>query len=277
VIEDVVRPRGPYRLHLMTYGRAFEPALPGGARGLAWQGRDGFVRLRAPDEERLALLRFMLALDDDTSEFVSRFRRDPLVGPSIRHLHGLRPLRRATVAHAVLRALCGQLIEARRALAIERAILRAYGEAAPTREVLGACSPAELRRLGLATHRASALIRICRTIDLEGLRGRPVESVAPRLLRERSIGPWSLGVIALEGLGSYRYGLVGDLGLVKLCAALWGRWVELEETAALLEPYGEWGGLACAYLMRGFGQGLVPGADPDNARLVRFRATPRAA
>jgi 3-methyladenine DNA glycosylase/8-oxoguanine DNA glycosylase len=277
VIEDVVRPRGPYRLHLMTYGRAFEPALPGGARGLAWQGRDGLLRLRAPDEERLALLRFMLAVEDDTSEFASRFRRDPLLGPSVRHLHGLRPLRRATVALAVLRAVCGQLIEARRALSIERAILRACGDPAPTREALGARSPAELRRLGLATHRASALIRICRTIDLEGLRGRPVESVAARLLRERGIGPWSLGVIALEGLGSYRYGLVGDLGLVKLCAALWGRWVELEETAELLEPYGEWGGLACAYLMKGFERGLVPGADPDAARLVRFRASTRAA
>ena len=221
MIEDVVRPRGPYRLHLMTYGKAFDTVLPGGGRALAWQGSDGLVRLRAPDEAGLALLRFMVAVDADTTEFVDRFRRDPLLGPSVRHLHGLRPLRRATVAHAVLRAMCGQLIEARRALAIERAIVRELGAAPPTREVLGARSPAELRRLGLATHRASALIRICRTIDLESLRGRPVEAVAARLLRERSIGPWSLGVIGLEGLGSYRYGLVGDLGLVKLCAALW--------------------------------------------------------
>jgi 3-methyladenine DNA glycosylase/8-oxoguanine DNA glycosylase len=272
VIEDVIRPCGPYRLHLMTYGRPFETALPGGGRAMAWQGTDGLVRLRAPDEDGLGLLRFMLAVDADTSEFLARFRRDSLLGPSIRRLHGLRPLRRATVAHAVLRAMCGQLIEARRALAIERAILRACGDAAPTREVLGAWSPAELRRLGLATRRASALIRICRTIDLEGLRGRPIEAVAARLLRERSVGPWSLGVIALEGVGSYRYGLVGDLGLVKLCAALWGRWVELEETAELLEPYGDWAGLAGVYLMAGFGRGLVPGANPDVARLVRFRA-----
>jgi 3-methyladenine DNA glycosylase/8-oxoguanine DNA glycosylase len=272
VIEDVVRPHGPYRLHLMTYGRPFEAALPGGGSGLAWQGQDGLVRLRAPDEERLALLRFMLAVDADTTEFAARFRRDPLLGPSVRHLHGLRPLRRATVAHAVLRAVCGQLIEARRALAIEQAILRACGDAAPTREVLGRLSPAELRRHGLATHRASALVRICRTIDLEGLRNQPVEAVAARLLRERGLGPWSLGIIALGGLGSYRYGLVGDLGLVKLCAALWGRWVELDETSQLLEPYGEWAGLAGVYLMAGFGRGLVPGANPDAARLVRFRA-----
>jgi DNA-3-methyladenine glycosylase II len=272
VIQDTVTPRGPYRLQLMTYGREYETALPGGGRGQAWQRSDGRVVLRAPDEEALALLRFCLALDDDTSEFVSRFRDDPLLGRSIRHLHGLRPLRRPTVAHALLRAFCGQLIEARRALAIERAIIRAIGEPAPTRAGIGALSPSELRRLGLATHRASALVRVCRTIDVEGLRAQPIEAVEARLLRERGVGPWSLGVIALEGLGSWKHGLVGDLALVKLCSALRGRWVELHETAELLAPYGEWAGLAGAYLMKGWSAGLVPGASADRARLLRCRA-----
>jgi 3-methyladenine DNA glycosylase/8-oxoguanine DNA glycosylase len=272
VIEDVVKPRGPYRLHLMTYGRELEQPLPGGARGQAWQRRDGLVHLRAPDEPGLALLRFCLALDADTTEFAQRFRRDPLLGPSIRNLHGLRPLRRATVAHALLRAICGQLIEARRALAIERAILRALGDPAPLRDGIAALSPAQLRRLGLATHRASTLVRVCRSLDLEGLRGRPLEAVEARLLRERGLGPWSLGVIALEGLGSFRHGLVGDLGLVKLCSALWGRWVATHETAELLAPYEEWAGLAGVYLMRGWSAGLVPGANADRARLARCRA-----
>lgn len=272
MLEDVVTPRGPYRLNLMTFGRPYEAALPGGGRGTAWQDRDGLVRLRAPGEEGLARLRFMLALDADTTEFVRRFRRDPLLGPSIRELHGLRPLRDPTVARSVLHAICGQLVDVRRAVATERAIMRALGQEAPTREAIGALSPAELRRLGLATHRASALVRICRTIDLEGLRDQPIEAVAARLLRERGLGPWSLGVIGLRGIGSYRHGLVGDLTLVKLCSALWGRWVDLHETAALLEPYEEWAGLAGVYLMVGWKHRLVPGTNPDLARLVRCRA-----
>ena len=265
-------PVGPYRLQLMTYGLEYETALPGGGRGQAWQRADGRVVVRAPDEAGLTLLRFCLALDADTSEFSNRFRHDPLLGASIRYLHGLRPLRRPTVAHAVLRAFCGQLIQSSRARAIERAVIRAIGEPAPTRQAIGALSPAELRRLGLATQRASALVRVCRTIDLEGLRAQPIEAVEARLLRERGLGPWSLGVIALEGLGSFRHGLVGDLGLVKLCAALWGRWVEIYETAELLAPYEEWAGLAGLYLMRGWSAGLVPGANPDLARLARCRA-----
>ena len=54
--------------------------------------------------------RFMLALDDDHTEFARRFRHDELLAPSLRALYGLRPLRRATIAHALLRAACGQLV-----------------------------------------------------------------------------------------------------------------------------------------------------------------------
>jgi 3-methyladenine DNA glycosylase/8-oxoguanine DNA glycosylase len=80
-----------------------------------------------------------------------------------------------------------------------------------------------------------------------------------RLERERGLGPWSAGVVCLEGLGRYEHGLVGDLGLVKLVRALRGRRaVETWETAELLEPYGEWAGLASVYLLAGFGRGLIP-------------------
>lgn len=272
MIETTVKPLGPYSLRLSARRDEVRVALTGGGEGCAWQRRDGSLLLRAPDEEGIELLRFMLALDHDHTEFVRRFRNDPLVGPSIRHLSGLRPLRLPTVAHAVLRAICGQLIEARRARAIERAVIRACGEAAPTRERIGALSPAELRRLGLATHRASALVRLCRTIDLERLRTLPIEAVEARLLRERGFGPWSLGVVALEGLGSYRHALVGDLSFVKLVSALEGRWVDLDETAALFDPYEEWAGLAGVYLLRGWAAGLVPGASADRARAVRVVA-----
>jgi len=272
VIEALVRPAGPYSLRLSARRDVFESALPGGGSAMAWQRYDGTMALRAPDEAGIALLRFMLALDDDTTAFVRRFRSDPLLGASIRDLSGLRTVRLPTVAHALLRAICGQLIEAKRARAIERAVIRAGREPVPTRITIGRLSPAELRRLGLATQRGAALVRLCRTLDLERLRELPIEAVEARLLRERGFGRWSLGVVALEGLGSYRHGLVGDLSLVKLCSALRGRWVELSETAELLAPYGEWAGLAGVYLLAGWRRGLVPCADADVARALRVAA-----
>ena len=85
------------------------------------------------------------------------------------------------------------------------------------------------------------------------------ELVAEHLQRERGLGPWSAGVVCLEGLGRVEHGLVGDLGLIKLLRTMRGRQVvETWETAELLEPYGEWAGLASVYLLAGFARGLIP-------------------
>ena len=172
-------------------------------------------------------------------------------------------MRVATVAHALLRALCGQLIEAREARRIERRVITAASpasgrfHASPTATQLAAFSPAELRKLGLHARRGATLVRLCRSLDLEGLHHQPADAVAARLLRERGLGPWSIGVISLEGLGRWDRGLVGDLGLVKLLGALRGRRVEGWETEELLAPYGEWAGLASVYLLSGWARGLV--------------------
>jgi hypothetical protein len=46
--------------------------------------------------------------------------------------------------------------------------------------------------------------------------------------------------------------------MAKLASALWGRWVEAEESDVLLAPYEEWAGLASVYLLAGFSRGFVP-------------------
>ncbi|MEP6892619.1 MAG: hypothetical protein ABI927_02465, partial [Gaiellaceae bacterium] len=155
---------------------------------------------------------------------------------------------------------------------VERAILRACGSPVATQAALRQLSGAELRACGLAASRAATLLRLTSMIDLERLHDHETATVLARLTRERGIGPWSVGVIALEGLGRYDHGLVGDLGLIKLVSALRGRPAEAYETAELLEPYGEWQGLAGELLLLGWTKGLVPGADPDVARRTRLRA-----
>ena len=222
MLETLVLPAGPYRLRLMRRSGTWHGALVDGSVATAWQRPDGAVVVRASTEAGLESARFMLALADDTTEFHRRFRDDRLLGPTARMLVGYRPLRLATVAHAGLRAICGQLIEARKAAAIERSVLRRLGVAVATTAALRTLSPLDLHRHGLATSRAATLARLVRSIDLERLRAHDTDVVLQRLTRERGVGPWSVGVIALEGLGRYDHGLVGDLGLVKLLAALRG-------------------------------------------------------
>jgi 3-methyladenine DNA glycosylase/8-oxoguanine DNA glycosylase len=275
MVATDLRPRGPYSLALSARGasdasRRFRDGIlnavvPAG-RGVAWQRPDGVVCVRATCEEALDQVRFCLGIDDDHTPFVLRFQRDPLLGTTVRRLRGLRPVRLATVAHALLRALCGQLILASEARAIERRIIRAATDRRdglsipPTTADLARFSPAELRKLGLHARRGATLARLTRSIELERFKDEPTAAVSDRLLRERGLGPWSLGVVCLEGLGRFERGLEGDLGLVKLLGSMRGRRVEGWETAELLEPYGEWSGLASVYLLAGFSHGLIPAA-----------------
>lgn len=110
VSETSLRPRGPYSLRLSgtrssDRTRRFRDGVltcayeAGGEAALAdvWQRPDGElrVRLEAPDPApALDTLRFLLALDDDHTEFLRRFRADPL-------------LRRATTCSAGC-ARCGR-------------------------------------------------------------------------------------------------------------------------------------------------------------------------
>ena len=296
-VERVVRPAGPYTLALCirhatdatrhvrdgtltTTLRVDGRAEVAAARQLV----DGRLVLRAESIEGLGRLRFVLALDDDHTEFLRRFAHDPLIGEATRAFRGMRALRLPTVAQALLRAFCGQLIETRRARQLEYRILRAMFDrvdgtdltAPASGATLAAVAPSRLRQLGLHARRAAALVRICRSIDLERLHALPTEVVAERLGRERGVGPWTVGVVCLEGLDRPERGLVGDLSLVKLMSDLRGRWVEGPETAELLEPYGEWAGLASVYLALAYSRGLVPLPGRSRARKppAFFRTAP---
>jgi 3-methyladenine DNA glycosylase/8-oxoguanine DNA glycosylase len=280
MVEIVAKPRGAYSLALSARfasdaTRLFRDgvftARYGGATAQAWQSPDGTVTIRSDSEIAAEKLRWVLALDDDHSEFLRRFRNDALIGRATVHLRGLRPIRTATVAQALLRAVCGQLIDSKTARANERRVIRALQSREPHVSVaaaglceppqtstFAALAPFELRRLGLGERRGAALVRVCRSVELERLHHVPTKTVVARIERERGLGPWSAGVVCIEGLGRYDYGLVGDLGLVKYLRAARGREVETWETAELLEPYGEWAGLASIYLLLGAARGVVP-------------------
>jgi 3-methyladenine DNA glycosylase/8-oxoguanine DNA glycosylase len=277
--ERVVRPAGPFSLADSTkhasdatrYLRdgTLTTALRVGDRvelGSAQQTVDGRVVLRAESEEGFEKLRFIVPVDADHSEFLRRFAKDPLIGEATLRFQGMRMLRLPTVAQTLLRAFCGQLIDSRSARELEVGIVRALSprvqettlRAPPTSTTFARLAPARLRQLGLHARRAAALVRICRSVDLERLHGLTTAQAADFIERQRGLGPWSAGIVCVEGLGRYERGLVGDLSLIKLMSRLRGRWVEGHETAELLAPYGEWAGLASLYLVKAFARGLIP-------------------
>jgi 3-methyladenine DNA glycosylase/8-oxoguanine DNA glycosylase len=292
-LETTLVPRPPYWLALSARmksdaTRFFRDGLltmvfeTGGQAALARvrQLPDGSLAVSVESSEprdALAKLRFVLAVDDDHTEFLDRFASDPLLGPAVRELAGLRPLRTATVSHALLKGLCGQLIQAKAARLLEAKLLRLAApehqglRLPPTRETFARFAPAQLARHGLVSRKATALVRLSRELDLERLRLVRSDQASARLERERGLGPWTAGMVALYGLGRFDRGLVGDLGLVKLCSGLRGRWADADDTRELLEPYAEWAGLASVYLLARFPKRRS--ARPEAMRIPPARKT----
>jgi 3-methyladenine DNA glycosylase/8-oxoguanine DNA glycosylase len=231
----------------------------------AWTA-GGRVRFRAEAASRetaalgIERMRFALGTDHDLSDFHRRFRRDPLLGPVIRLRPWVRPRRRPEPFEALAWAICEQLIESRRAGAIERRIVRRHGRrsdcgtliAPPSAAWLAGRSPAELDACGLAPKRSLALIRAAREVASGRADLHNEHEPAWRRLRAiPNIGSWTLEMLAFEGQGrdDQLPGLdVAYLKLVGRLAGL-GRRASEEEVRAFFAPYDEFAGLAGIYAL----------------------------
>ena len=232
----------------------------------------GEAEMAGEDELAVAIerMRFVLGVDYDLGEFHRRFRRDPLLGPLIRRMPSFRPRRRLWPWEALSAAVVGQLIEAQRAVTIERRIVGRWGPRIgdgreALRDVPGAAivagrAPAELAAMDLAPTRAAALLRVARAVA----GGRcPLDSPAGdrRLLAIPQIGPWTVQCLRLFGRGDMDALPAGDLGYVKLVGRLAGLGrrasvAEVEEFYAPYEPFrGLVGSLTLAGLHRTVAQG----------------------
>ena len=229
----------------------------GPAQGRVWQEHTGEVRARIDAPDAAAAhdrLRSLLGLDVDHRPFLELARTDRLLAPLRSRLAGARPVALSSPEHALVRAVTGQLIRSGEALRIERRIVREVspplGElrAPVTARGLRSVHPARFERAGLSPARAVLLARAAslpwQTMELE-----PSARVEARIRQVRGLGPWSAGVIMVGGLGRFEQAQVGDLGLIRLCSALLGRPAEVEDTAVVLEPYGEWRAFAALWML----------------------------
>lgn len=272
VTEIAIRPLGPYSLrqsmegrpNLATrrVGRAYElvfRAGPHAALAHLAQRTDGrligWIRTEADIDEALAELRFTLALDHDHAQFLDMASRDDLLTAVVARQRGFRPVR-TSVAQALVHGFAGQLISASEAWRIERAISADFATAHEglllplSAQELRSATQASLVKHRLAPKRAGALAGAARRLDLDHLRDEPIATAIARLRREPMIGPWTSALVALNGLGSYAYGIAGDLNLIRLCSNLLDRAATVADTTALLARYGEWAGLASLHLAR---------------------------
>lgn len=300
-LEVEVRPRSPYRLPARGRGDGVVRSSRGVLARLlhiegapivchAWQRRDALVAIRAQYasedgtpgsitaglERALEMMRFALAVDDDLHPFYREFKRDPFLGPAIRRRPWLRPVRRPVAWEALAWAITEQLIESRRAAAIQRRLVRRWGrrsagrgrgaERRPLRDVptpaaIAACAPAELAACDLAPRRALAMIKCAREVVAGRVDPGDANDDA-RLARIPEIGPWTLQRLGLHGRGEPDSLPAGDLAYVKLVGLVAGLGrratvAEVEEFFARFAPYR---GLAGAFSLSHHGAGLSAAA-----------------
>lgn len=219
--------------------------------------------------EAIGRMRFALGVDDDLRAFYERFRHDELIGPSVRRRPHLRITRRPEPFEALAWAVCEQLIEYRRAVQIERRIVRRWGTRCPETglcDVPGAArvaelAPVELQACDLSAARALALRRAAREVasGRVDLHDTDHERGWARLRRIPGIGSWTLELLALLGQGRYDVLPAGDLSYRKLVGALRtggqpGARAEEAEVRAFFAPYLGWAGLAGAHALHSAGR-----------------------
>ncbi len=214
-------------------------------------------------EEAIARMRFATGVDDDLRPFHDAFRADPLIGASVRARPELRVPRRPEPFEVLCWAICEQLIEYRRAVEIERGIVRRLGREdagsglrdLPSAATLAGTAPAELERLGLSAGRSLALRRAAAEVAAGriDLRAADHERGWRRLRAIPGIGRWTVDVLALHGQGRHDRLPAGDLAYLKFAGPLLhgrprARATE-DEVRELFAPYGRWAGLAGAHAL----------------------------
>jgi 3-methyladenine DNA glycosylase/8-oxoguanine DNA glycosylase len=240
-------------------------------------------------------MRFATGVDDDLRPFYERFKHDPVIGRAVRADPRLRVRRRPVPWEALFAAVTEQLIEFERAVAIQRRMIAVFGTRCaetglrdgPAAAAIAAESPARLTSFDLAPKRAIALRRVAAEVasgraDLEAAMGSSpasgrAEAAARRLLAITDIGPWTVEMLALHGLGRHDVIAAGDLGYIKLVGRLTTGHpkarAEIAEVREFFAPYGEWKGLAGEYLRAGAAAGLLSSARTRPGRTPRRAGT----
>jgi DNA-3-methyladenine glycosylase II len=241
----VIEPRAPFRLDLTawalrrrshnavdrwdetaTYRRAV--CSDGGPVALSVT-QDG-----APDAPRLAVLLAGRAVDEradvfvrsaldgllglsvDLSAFAAMAATDPVLGPLVGRMRGLKPPRFPTVFEALVNGVaCQQLSLAvgihllnrlaadhGRAVSDDRHDLRAF----PDPGALATLQPDELKRHGFSSTKARTIVEAAGAIasgdlDLEALHQLDDRAAVERLTGLRGIGRWTAEYVLLRGLG----------------------------------------------------------------------------
>lgn len=215
-------------------GRAAAPALE--VEALLYEAADDGLP-GPPDPALRDRVRAMLGVDDRLEPARRAFATDPILGPLLAPLSGLRQARWPTGFETLVTSITAQQVTLAFAYTIRARLTRAFGRtlavgaetftAFPTPDRLAAATPDQLVALQYSWRKAEYIIELARCLaggrlDLAALDRLPDEAVVERLTALRGIGRWTAEWYLIRGLGRPDVFPADDVGLRKLVAQATG-------------------------------------------------------
>jgi DNA-3-methyladenine glycosylase II len=198
----------------------------------------------------------------DLAPFYKLASSHPVLGPVTQALHGLKPMRPASLFEMLVIAITEQQISLAAAHHIRTRIIERFGDQVdglcvfPTPKRLSDSSIKELMACGLSQRKAEYVKGLAHKIDdgmldLEQLVTLPDKEVREILLMERGLGPWSVDYFLVRGLSRPDCVPEGDLGIRSVVGRYLGAGPRLSPQGVLrkLSPFKPYRGLAAFYLL----------------------------
>jgi len=218
----------------------------------------------APAVERIRLrelAKWLISADLDLRAFYRLAASHPVMGPTIEALHGLKPLRPASLFEMLVTAITEQQLSLAAAFRIRSRLVSRFGGPIaglwlfPEPEALAGAQLVDLRACGLSERKAEYIRSLARHVAdgdlrLESLKRQSDGEVRANLLRYRGFGEWSIQYILVRGLGRPDSLPSGDVGLRRVLGSYFtdGRRLSPQELEAAMSPFRPFRGLAAFYL-----------------------------
>lgn len=214
----------------------------------------------ASEVKRIA--KWLIFADLDLRPFYQLVAFHSVFGPIIRELHGLKPMRPASLFEMLVIAITEQQISLAAAYRIRLRIIERFGDPAdglwvfPTPKRLAESSVADLMSCGLSQRKAEYVQGLAHEVangclDLDRLTTMSDEDVRSLLLQQRGLGPWSVDYFLVRGLSRPDCVPVDDLGVRSVVGRYLGRGQRLSPRGTMrkLSPFKPYRGLAAFYLL----------------------------
>jgi 3-methyladenine DNA glycosylase/8-oxoguanine DNA glycosylase len=214
----------------------------------------GGVRIEPSEPSLAEPVRRYLGGPFDLDGFRAFAATEPVLGPLVDALPGLRPPLAPDPFEALVTSITAQQISLVAAFSIRNRLIEAFGRPAgraygfPTRERLAQAEPAELVALGFSRRKAEYAVGLARAeIDLKALALLPDDEVKARLVALPGIGEWTADWFLARHLARPEAWPAGDLGLRKAVQRFYG----VTDPRALQAQFSRHANLAAHYLLTG--------------------------